>query len=51
MPEKFLRIKESYQKAGKPSKVAAKLAAMTYNSQRKPGEKPVSPNYHKSKTR
>ncbi len=44
MPAKYEHIRDSYVKAGKPLKTAKKLAAMTYNSQRKPGQAPVTGN-------
>jgi hypothetical protein len=45
MPAKYEAIKKSYQQAGKSNLIAEKLAAMTYNSQRKPGQVPMGPNY------
>jgi len=51
MPPKYERIKESYLRRGKSLKVAKKLAAMTFNAQRKPGEKPVGPGYHRKRAR
>lgn len=50
MPKKYDDIKESYEKRGKTEKEAERLAAMTYNSQRKPGQKPVTRNSDKSKS-
>lgn len=42
MPAKYEAIRDSYEKKGVPVKKAKKLAAMTYNSQRKPGQAPVT---------
>lgn len=42
MPKKYEDIKEQYMKQGKTEKEAERIAAMTYNSQRRPGEKPVT---------
>ena len=42
MPAKYEAIRDSYVSAGKPLSLAKKLAAMTYNAQRKPGQAPVS---------
>lgn len=42
MPAKYEHIRDSYEKRGKSPKEAKKLAAMTYNSQRKPGQAPVT---------
>ena len=42
MPTKYRRIKESYLERGLTRKAAEKRAAMTYNAQRKPGQKPVT---------
>jgi hypothetical protein len=44
VPEKYEKIKQEYLKKGDSRKVAEKKAAMTYNSQRKPGQKPVTRN-------
>ena len=50
MPKKYEKIKKKYIKKGKSVKEAKKLAAMTYNKQRKPGQKLVGPHAHKKKT-
>ena len=42
MPAKYEHIRDSYEAAGKSAKEAKKLAAMTYNAQRKPGTAPVT---------
>ena len=42
MPAKYEAIRDSYVSAGKPLSLAKKLAAMTYNAHRKPGQAPVS---------
>ena len=44
MPLKYEKIKESELKAGKSKKVAERIAAATYNKERKPGEPPVTRN-------
>lgn len=49
MPEKYKRIKASYLKAGKSKKEASKLAAMTYNKERKKGQKPVTKKHPRPK--
>jgi len=45
MPVQYERIRDSYIASGKSSKVAKKLAAMTYNAHRPAGAVPVGPNY------
>lgn len=42
MPAKYEHIRDSYEAAGKSAKEAKRLAAMTYNAQRKPGQAPVT---------
>lgn len=42
MPLKYEKIRDSYEKKGVPEKKAKKLAAMTYNATRKPGQAPVT---------
>ena len=42
MPKKYEHIRDSYMGAGKSEKEAKRLAAMTYNAQRKPGQAPVT---------
>ena len=42
MPAKYEHIRDSYEAAGKSVPLAKKLAAMTYNAQRKKGEAPVT---------
>ena len=42
MPAKYERIRDAYIAAGKPESLAKKLAAMTYNAQRKKGQAPVT---------
>lgn len=49
MPEKYLKMKRSLLNQGKPVKTAERIAAATYNKQRKPGQKPVTPAYGKGK--
>lgn len=47
MPEKYERIRDSYIARGKSVKEARRLGAMTYNAQRKKGQKPVT-GHHES---
>jgi len=42
MPKKYEAIRDAYESKGVPVKKAKKLAAMTYNSQRKAGQRPVT---------
>lgn len=42
MPKKYEKIKESLKRSGKPDATAKRIAAATYNKQRKPGQKPVT---------
>jgi hypothetical protein len=42
MPEKYEKIRDSLEARGKPAKEAKRIAAATYNKQRKPGQKPVT---------
>lgn len=42
MPKKYEKIRDSYKRRGVSDKEAKKRAAMTYNAQRKPGQKPVT---------
>jgi len=42
VPAKYEHIRDSYEASGKSPKEAKKLAAMTFNSQRKKGEAPVT---------
>jgi len=42
MPAKYEAIRDSYVSAGKPLSLAKKLAAMTYNAQRRAGQAPVT---------
>lgn len=48
MPRRYERIRDSYIRAGKSVKQAKRLAAMTYNKTRKPGEPKLSSS-HKRK--
>lgn len=45
MPERYLAIKESLLKQGKPEKEAKRIAAATYNKTRPAGDPPLSPEY------
>jgi hypothetical protein len=49
VPEKYLKLKQKFLQQGKSPSRAKMLAAKIYNSQRKPGSKPVSRKYHKKK--
>jgi len=51
MPERYLKIKKSLVKQGKPIKQAKKIAATTYNKTRKAGESPVQPGVYERKMR
>ena len=42
MPAQYERIRDSYIARGKSVSLAKKLAAMTYNANRKPGVAPVT---------
>lgn len=41
-PAKYEAIKKSVVKSGKPLKTAKRIAAATFNKQRKPGQKPIT---------
>lgn len=43
MPEKYMKIKSSLKRAGKSDATAKKIAAATYNKERKSGQRPVTP--------
>lgn len=51
MPAKYEKIKESLKRQGKSDKTAKRIAAATYNKQRKPGQAPVTRNYEKTVAR
>ena len=42
MPKQYEAIRDSYLDRGASEAEAKRIAAMTYNSQRKPGQKPVT---------
>ena len=42
MPKKYEAIRDSLIMSGKREKEAKRIAAATYNKQRKPGQKPVT---------
>jgi|HubBroStandDraft_6_1064221.scaffolds.fasta_scaffold180397_4 hypothetical protein len=42
MPERYIKIRDSLIKQGKSEKEAKRIAAATYNKNRKRGEKPVT---------
>jgi hypothetical protein len=46
MPEKYLKIRDSLIASGKSSKEAKRIAAATYNKNRKRGQKPVTRKEH-----
>lgn len=46
MPKRYEKIRDAYIRSGKSAKQAKKLAAMTYNAQRKPGQAPVTGKHH-----
>lgn len=46
MPKKYMKIKESLLKQGRPAATAKRIAAATYNKERKPGQKPVTPGVY-----
>jgi len=48
MPERYLAIKRSLLKSGKPLKEAKRIAAATYNKTKKLGEPSLNP-HHKEK--
>ena len=50
MPPKYERIRDSYKRRGKSDKEAKRIAAATFNKQRRPGQKPVT-GKHKKKGR
>jgi hypothetical protein len=45
MPKQYEEIKKSELKSGKDLKTAERIAAATYNKNRKPGSTPMGPNY------
>ena len=45
MPAKYEAIKKACMERGGDEQECAQLAARIYNSQRKPGEVPMGPNY------
>lgn len=49
MPEKYLKVKKALMSRGQSKPEAERMAAAIYNSQRKPGQKPVGPGYEKRK--
>lgn len=51
MPEKYEKIRDSLEASGHSEKEAERIAAATYNKERKPGQKPVTGNEEKSKSR
>lgn len=42
MPKKYEKIRDSLEAQGKSPKIAKRIAAATYNAQRKPGQRPVT---------
>ena len=51
MPKKYERIRDSLKRRGKSDKEAKRIAAATYNKQRKPGQKPVTNKPHAKRRR
>lgn len=49
MPEKYVKIRDALIGQGKSPKQAKKIAAATYNKERKPGTLPVTSSYDKKK--
>ena len=49
MPKKYEKIRDSYIKRGVPEDEAQRIAAATYNKQRKSGQKPVTGKHKKGK--
>jgi len=47
MPKKYEAMRDEFIKDGMTEKAAKKKAAKIYNSQRKPGQKPVTRKKHK----
>jgi hypothetical protein len=48
MPAKYEAIRDALIKSGKPVQTAKRIAAATYNKERKPGQAPVT-GKHKPK--
>ena len=46
MPKKYEKMRDQFKKEGLSDKAAKKKAARIYNSQRKPGQKPVTRKKH-----
>lgn len=44
MPKQYEAIRDELKRQGKSDQAAKSLAARIYNSQRKPGQKPVGPH-------
>ena len=42
MPAKYEAIRDSLLASGKPAKTAKRIAAATFNKERKPGQAPVT---------
>lgn len=51
MPEKYEKIRDSLKRKGKSDQAAKRIAAATYNKQRKPGQKPVTRKHTTQKRR
>lgn len=45
MPKKYTRIRDRLKLQGRSDLDAKRIAAATYNKQRKPGQKPVTRNH------
>jgi len=46
MPKKYLKMKERYKSQGLSDKAAKKKAAIRYNIERNPGQRPVTRKKH-----
>jgi hypothetical protein len=42
MPKAYTKMKAALKREGKSDKVAKRISAATFNSRRKPGQKPVT---------
>ena len=49
MPAKYEKIRDSLKRKGRSDKEAKRIAAATYNKQRKPGQAPVTRAKHAAK--
>lgn len=49
MPKKYEEIRDSLKRRGASDTEAKRIAAATYNKQRKPGQRPVTGKHKKEK--